>query len=275
MLTNVNAVLVRLVRSLPMQMVLTIVFYFFYAAAFGLCVVPSLHVVALGWRRFEPFVANSALNYLQFGVYLGVALFAYYVTSVFVVGIGMRVSSLGIRPGRYPAKSFTVMRWMIHNGFYGMAKTMFLPMIRATGFANLFFRIAGAKIGRRVRINTGSLVDCYLLEVGDNVILGGDALITCHIVENYHLILERVVIGENTLIGARSYITPGVEIGANSVIGIGSYLRKGTRLPPKSMMTSLAAVPLRQAREIERGLDRFYLKRGAGPNHPPATDSSG
>ena len=261
MLSNVNAAVVRLFRSLPMQMVLTIVFYFFYAAVFGVSMVPSLHIAALGWQRFEPFVTNSPVNYLQFGIYIGVALFAYYITSVFVVGIGMRLSAIGLKPGRYPAKSFTVTRWLIHNGFYGMAKTMFLPMIRGTGFANLFFRIAGAKIGRGVRVNTGSLVDSYLLEVGDNAILGGEALITCHIVENFHLILEPVRIGANTLIGAQSYITPGVDIGENSVIGIGSYLRKGTKLPPKSMMTSLAAVPLRQAREIERGLDRFYIKR--------------
>ncbi|HDQ13839.1 MAG TPA: hypothetical protein ENN41_03380 [Sediminispirochaeta sp.] len=247
-------------RTLPFQMVLTIVFYLFYALVFGLSIVPSLHLVSIGIRRFRPFASTAFINYLLFGFYCGFALFAYYISSIFVIGVGMRVSSLGIKPGRYPAGSLMVTRWMIHNGFYGMAKTMFLPMIKGTGFANLFFRIAGAKIGKRVRINSGSLVDCYLLELNDNVIVGGDAMITCHIVENNHLILERVKIKRDSLIGARSYITPGVEVGEKSIIGIFSYIRKGTKIAPHSKITSLAAIPLRQAREIEKGLDKFYLR---------------
>lgn len=257
-----NAVTARLLRSLPVQMFFTIIFYCFYAAVFGVCIVPSLHIMALGFTRFNPLLIGTFRSYLLFGIYCGLALFAYYITSVFIIGLGMRISSRGLKPGRYPAKSFTVFQWMVHNGFYGIAKTMFLPMIRGTGFANLFFRIAGAKIGKSVRINTGSLVDCHLLEIGDNAILGGDALITCHIVENYHLILEPVKIGNNCLIGAKSYITPGVEVGDNSVIGIASYIRKGSKIASKSIVTSLSAIPLRQAREIERGLDKFYLRRG-------------
>lgn len=263
---RVNTIMARLSRTLPIQMFFTIVFYFFYAAVFGLSIVPSLYVLGRGILRFEPLLAGELSrapfsSYLQFGVYCGLALFAYYVTSVFVVGICMRLSSMCIRPGRHPARSVTVWMWLVHNGFYGMAKTMFLPMIRGTGFANLFFRIAGARIGKRVRLNSGSLVDSYLLELGDNVTIGGDALITCHIVENNHLILERVRIGSNTLVGARSYITPGVEVGPDSIVGIGSYLRKGAVLPARSRVTSLSAIPLRQAREIERGLDRFYMRR--------------
>ncbi len=259
-------------RKLPIQMFFTVVFYFLYAAVFGVSIVPSIHIVSVGIQRLDPFGAQSVGVYLQFGVLCGVALFAYYMTSVLVIGVCMRLSSLGFKPGRYPAKSFTAWRWLVHGGFFGIAKTMFLPMIRSTGFANIFFRIAGCKIGRNVKINSGSLVDCYLLSIGDNVVVGGDALITCHIVENMHLILERVEIGSNTLIGAQSYITPGITIGENSVIGIGTYLRKGTTLPANSRITSLAGVSYRQAREIERGLDRFYLRKAKDQVPPPETE---
>ena len=79
----------------------------------------------------------------------------------------------------------------------------------------MFYILLGAKIGKNVFINTPKLSDAYLLELGDNVVIGGDSAITCHIFEGNSLILGKIKIGSNSLIGAESYIMPGVTIGEN------------------------------------------------------------
>ena len=138
---------------------------------------------------------------------------------------------------------------------------MYSPIIPVTFLINLYFRIQGCHIGRKVRINTYALTDSFLLTLGDNVVLGGDSDVTCHLFEHDHLILDPIAIGENSLIGSRSYISPGVSIGRNCTIGVNTYIRKGKVIPDGSIVTSVAGVDIRTARSIERG--RVATKRGA------------
>lgn len=261
-----NQVAAKITSSTYLQVLITLLLYLVYATVFGICVGPSLHIVARGFERFGPFPAPVLRNYFYFGFYCGLGLFLFYIVSVFVLGTLMRLSSWGIKPGRYSVRTFTVIRWLVHSGFYGMAATMVLPMIRVTAFVNLFYRLAGCTIGKNVRLNTGSLVDAYLLTIEDNVVIGGESAVSCHLVEHNHLILQPVRIGANTLIGARCYIPPGVTIGKNCVIGLYSYLRKGTTIPDNSIITSLAGITTKKAWEIEKGLERFYVRKGNGQN---------
>ena len=76
---------------------------------------------------------------------------------------------------------------------------------------------------------------------------------SCHLFENNQLILKPIHLGKGSLIGANSYISPGVRIGARCVIGLSSYIRSDHVIPDGSVITSLAGVDVRTAREIERG----------------------
>lgn len=60
-----------------------------------------------------------------------------------------------------------------------------------TPFAKLFYKMLGCKIGKNVFINTKGLHDSYLLEIEDNVVIGGDSNINCHIFEGRELILRK------------------------------------------------------------------------------------
>ena len=42
---HVNTMVVKFVRTLPTQMFFTVIFYIYYAAIFGLCIVPSLYII--------------------------------------------------------------------------------------------------------------------------------------------------------------------------------------------------------------------------------------
>jgi acetyltransferase-like isoleucine patch superfamily enzyme len=117
---------------------------------------------------------------------------------------------------------------------------------------NLFFRIIGAKIGKNASINTWYLNDAYLLSIGDNVVIGGKSDISCHTFEKGHLLLQPVKIGNNSLIGQQCYISPGVTIGEHCIIGQRTLIRKNTEVPDKSVILTLAGLPLRAISRLEK-----------------------
>ena len=165
----------------------------------------------------------------------------------------IRLLSLGIGPGRYPAVSVTTLRWLIYSGIYTLSIRTILPIVPVSFVINVYFRIVGCRLGRNVKLNSWILNDAYLLTLGDNVIVGGQTDISCHLFEHDHLVLKPISIGSGTLIGAHSYISPGVTIGKHCLIGLHSYIRAGRTIPDGSTITSLAGIDIHTARHIERG----------------------
>ena len=102
------------------------------------------------------------------------------------------------------------------------------------------------------RINTWFLNDAYLLEIGDNVVIGGKTDVSCHTFEKEFLILKNVTIGRGTLIGQRCYISPGVTIGEHCVIGQYAFLRKNTFVPDRTTLSAIAGLPVRTVAQIEK-----------------------
>ena len=49
----------------------------------------------------------------------------------------------------------------------------FIDFILLTPFANLLFRMLGARLGRNVQFNSKDVYDASLLEIGDNTVVGG------------------------------------------------------------------------------------------------------
>ena len=96
------------------------------------------------------------------------------------------------------------------------------------------------------------LNDAYLLEIGNNVIVGGQTDISCHLFENNKLILKPIRIGDNTMIGAHCYISPGVTIGKNCIIGLNSYVRQDKTIPDNTKLTSVGAVSFSTASRLEK-----------------------
>lgn len=247
--------------SFPVQAVLTLVVYAFYAAVIGICLLPSAVLIILSFRGLllGPLGSGQAVPfsaYLLFSLSLGAGLYVFFVAGVLVMGSLYRLLSLGVKPGRYPAFSPTTLRWLVYGGIYSIAIRLVLPILRMTFFCNLFYRLCGCRMGRNVRLNTWVLADAYLLELGDNVVVGGETEISCHIYENDHLYLDRVTIGANTLIGGRCYISPGVRIGKNCLIGLYSYLRRGRMIPDNARIASVGGMPLREVFRIQHGRSR-------------------
>jgi acetyltransferase-like isoleucine patch superfamily enzyme len=106
----------------------------------------------------------------------------------------------------------------------------------------------GVKIGKNVSVIVpGTILDPELVEIGYNTIIGGDTIISGHAAEFTdeffssdpthcvnRIALKRVKIGKNCLIGARSFIWPGVVIEDNVTVGSGAIVLEETYLPTNS-----------------------------------------
>jgi hypothetical protein len=251
----------RLSRSGVVKATLTLIVYAFYAAILGVSCAPSALLLVWAFGRFlMPVVgavgvnvAGLVANVVLFSLLVGAAAFVFFSFGLLVMGSIIRVFSLGIKPGRHEAASLPVLLWIILNGVWTMAFRLILPMVPMTPLSQMFHRLSGCRIGRNVWINTINLIDCYMISIGDNTIIGGEAVLSPHVFENDHLIIQRITIGKNCLIGGHSYISPGVTIGDGSVIGMKAYVRKGKQIPPGTRMTTVAGLPYSRALDLERG----------------------
>lgn len=234
--------------SATIQILLTVVLYSAYAALLGLSLSPSVFII---WRGVSRLLADG--RWLAFSMLLGASLFVFFTAAVLVFGVAIRLLSWGVKPGKYPAQSLTVLRWLIHSGAYNLVIHYVLPLVPMSFLTNGFFRIVGCKMGRNVKLNTFMLNDAYFLTIGDNVVVGGQTDISCHLYENGHLILQPISIGADTIIGAHCYISPGVTIGKRCIIGLGSYIRKDRTIADDGRLTCIAAVPFATASRLEKG----------------------
>jgi acetyltransferase-like isoleucine patch superfamily enzyme len=91
------------------------------------------------------------------------------------------------------------------------------------------FRMLGMKLGKNVTIASGVTLDYFfpeLIEIGDNTIVGMDAMILTHEFLHDRWRNGKVRIGTNVLLGAQSTVLAGVTIGDGAKISAMSLVHK-------------------------------------------------
>ena len=101
-----------------------------------------------------------------------------------------------------------------------------------------WLRLWGAQIGKHVYWTPAlEIADRGLLTIGNGVVFGHRVGMYSHIVkprrENLMLYLKPITIGDNSFIGAGSYIGPGATIAADS------YLEAGSEIYPNATVDSI------------------------------------
>ncbi|MDD4250890.1 MAG: acyltransferase [Candidatus ainarchaeum sp.] len=92
-----------------------------------------------------------------------------------------------------------------------------------------FYKKMGIKIGENVQIMPGIRMEIFFPEgitIGDNVVIGQEAFITAHEFNVHEFRYGKIIIGNNVLIGARSFLLPGIEIGDNAIIPANTTIYK-------------------------------------------------
>ena len=234
-----NKTIRALIENKILFLIASLLAYAFYGTLIGVSLMPSACIV----HAYVTLAGlGSMTRVLLFAIILGLSLYVFWITSLFIFGIAERLLTLGLKPGQYHKYSAVTARWIVYSGLHVLLINMSLHYMIGTPFAEFYFKLIGVKMGRNVFINTVKIFDPYLLEFGDNVVVGGYAQITCHIFEGERLILGKIAVGSNTLICAESLVMPGAVIGSRCSIGVCSYVRKNQKIPDNTITMAMPGV---------------------------------
>lgn len=211
---------------------------------FGIALCPGIGLVLMTWQKTlsQPLAARCLL----LGFSIASAYFLFGLSLVFLIGFSRIALRLRLKEGTYKMISAQAAAWACINSLYLTINFTFIYFILLTPFASMLLRMLGAKIGRNVQINSKFIFDASLLEIGDNTVIGGGAIIIGHQVEHGLLKLRKVKIGKNVTIGSNAIVTPGCEIGDGAIIGAGAVMLKNSKVKPHSIWYG---VPARNIRE--------------------------
>jgi non-ribosomal peptide synthetase-like protein len=204
--------------------------FFFYSVWKGLSASPA-------WFKVFLFSFSIGFGYFIFGTAL-----------LILCAFTRKIFRFNFKAGLYEIHSLDCLRWMGYNSLVLLANAAFLDVLRLSPFQTFFYRMMGAKIGKGVNINTSGLADLCLLEIGDNVLVGGGAALICHASERGFIRLAPTKLGNRVSIGLGSVIMPDCEIGEAASIAPCSLLPKGTRVPPRGHWGGNPAQDLRAAK---------------------------
>ena len=236
------------------QLFFSVVMYFMGAVFFGAALVPSILLVMNVWPIAVS--SNSLGGWFLLGFSIALGYFIFGLTLVLLVGLFRTIFNLRLKEGAHALFSWEALKWAFVSSLYLMINFTFIEFILLTPFANLLFRLLGAKLGKNVQFNSKFVFDATLLEIGDNTVVGGGAIIIGHIVERGRLKLKKVKIGKNVTIGSHSTIMPGCEIGDGAVIGASAVLLKDSKVEARDVWFGIPAESIRYKREKADSTDQ-------------------
>lgn len=141
--------------------------------------------------------------------------------------------------------SWPLMRWA-----RGMVATHVVRVLAGTCFRGspiwtAYLRLSGARIGRRVYVNTLAMSDYNLLQFGDDVVIGGDVHLSGHTVEDGVVKTASVRLGPRVTVGVGAVVDIGVVVEAGCQVGALSVVPKHTVLEAEGVYTGIPARRIR------------------------------
>ncbi|KAI5208003.1 hypothetical protein AUEXF2481DRAFT_43265 [Aureobasidium subglaciale EXF-2481] len=134
-----------------------------------------------------------------------------------------------VQPGEHPLYGVYYFRWWFADRLTALANP---KLIADSGLYPYFLRAMGAKVGQFCHLGPLQIGPCFdLVEIGDDVVIGGDVLLGVCMVERGRLILKRVVIGNGVSIGSRCAIEGDATIGNGAEIASLSLVPSGMHVP--------------------------------------------
>jgi acetyltransferase-like isoleucine patch superfamily enzyme len=142
-----------------------------------------------------------------------------------------------------------LLRWARYMVAGHIVRTFSGTLFRGSPLWTFYLRLDGARIGRRVFINTLGISDHNLLVIGDDVTIGADVHISGHTVEHGELRTGSVVVGKRVTIGLDCAVGIDTAIGDGCEIGAMSLIPKHAVLEPGGVY---AGIPIRRLTDTTR-----------------------
>jgi non-ribosomal peptide synthetase-like protein len=175
-------------------------------------------------------------------LYLGCAL----ATAVFTI-LAKWVLVGRYRPRETPLWSTLVWRNELLNALHEhLAEPFLIGALTGTPFVCWYFRLLGAKIGRRVYMETTDLSEFDLVRIGDEAALNADCTIQTHLFEDRVMKMSNIDIGPRCKVGAGSLVLYDTRLEEGAALGDLSLLMKGETLPAWTSWEGIPARPENQ-----------------------------
>ncbi len=137
------------------------------------------------------------------------------------------------RPTEHPLWSTFVWKTELVTAMYeNLARLFLVDMLVGTPFLPAYLRALGAKIGKRVFLDSAEITEFDLVAIGDDAAVNTSATIQTHLFEDRVMKMSRVTIGPRCAVGSMSVVLYDTEMGADATLGSLSLLMKGETLPP-------------------------------------------
>ena len=214
----------------------------------GLPVAPAYAVFDQISAQF--LTTSTFANYIIYGLSAGLAFMIYILSLLFFSGMTQRIIHVRVPEDKIVDKleSWTTVRWAVCAHLHRCTHPVLVHTIPSP-ICNAYYRLAGAKIGKGVQINTINLHDPSTVTIGDKVVIGGRSVINGHLVEKGQIVLARVKLEAGCLIGAGSTIQPGVRIGKGAVIATNGLVGKWKDIPDGEVW---AGLPVKKIKESSK-----------------------
>ena len=188
-----------------------------YIICIGVSVTPGIYLYQLTSTALVEQIL--ILKCLGLGLSIGAGFILFILTLIFIVPVFNFPLIFLVRSYRGPWYAMETIPWYYHNALFYLVRYTILEFLTPSPLNILFFRMMGMKIGKHSVINTTNISDPCLITIGDYVTIGGSTFMMAHYGMKGYLIIDRLTIGDKTMIGLNAKILGGVRIGKKVIIG--------------------------------------------------------
>jgi acetyltransferase-like isoleucine patch superfamily enzyme len=216
------------------------------------CGVAALPAVIVWASVLKNAPEHELLRLALFGI-LAVPSYAIFALGLLIVSpLATRLAGTRTPPSlelRISDMAWPLMRWVRYMVSIHVVRMFAGTLYRGSPLWTFYLRLNGARIGRRVYVNTLFISDHNLLEIGDDVVIGADVHLSGHTVEGGLLKTAPVRIGRGVTIGIDSVIDIGVEIGTGCQVAAISFVPKHAHLEAGALY---GGIPVRRIESAVR-----------------------
>lgn len=210
----------------------------------GVSAAPAILV----WRWLLTATESSEIRWMVLSLLIAPTYVSFACSLMVVSPIAMRILGWRTPPDAemlIADMDWPLLQWVRYGASIHLVRIVAGTLFRGTPLWTSHLRLSGARLGRRVYVNSLSVTDYNLIECGHDVVIGGAVHLSGHTVEAGIVKTAAVRLGNNVTIGLESVIEIGVEVGPDTQIGALSFVPKHTKLPGGHTYAGIPVATLR------------------------------
>jgi acetyltransferase-like isoleucine patch superfamily enzyme len=172
---------------------------------------------------------STTANFLPLGEYKAIAIVILSIIMIYILNIvvyRLFLWKMPLREGEYAEGSTEDFIYHVYVLYYLLLFNSLTPsLLVPVPLMRSIYIALGARLGKNTYC-AGAILDPPLVQLGDNTIVGYDAVLCPHAVEGKRVIFSKITVGNNVTIGMKSIVMAGVTIEDDSIVAAGSVVKK-------------------------------------------------